>query len=560
MAAMTATNLSGARRLARAAAKAVFQYAVVSLWTSSLWAHATGPDPRLTAAPGDAAQACTMCHTGTLNSGKGSVKITAPGGATYQPGAKHHIVVQVSDPDQKRWGFEFTARLATDLANGQAGTLTPSDANTQVLCDDSNPGPCTDPKMVQFIIHTATGTRNGTANGATFEFDWTAPAREAGSVTFFVAANAANGDGRPSGDHIYTSSLQMDPASGDNSTPPTTSAAPAIAYAVHGLVSDVAGLADKTDANLANPWGVSMNPTGAFWISNNRTGTSTVYNGSGDAFPAASPLVVAIAGAKGTGAPTGQVFNPTTGFELAPGKPATFLFATDDGAIVGWNSSVDPAGSKVLADQSGASAGYKALALGANSSGPVLYAANFRGGTVDAFDAKLNLLATVGGFKDPNLPAGFAPFNIVRVGRRLLVSYAKQDDAKQNPVAGDGAGVVDVFDMDGNLVRRLAAGGALNAPWGMAVAPSFFGDLGGALLVGNFGDGRINIFDLANGDSFGSLAGADGQPLVIEGLWALVFGNGRNAGDANTLYFTAGISGGGKAGDHGLFGSIQVAQ
>jgi uncharacterized protein (TIGR03118 family) len=203
---------------------------------------------------------------------------------------------------------------------------------------------------------------------------------------------------------------------------------------------------------------------------------------------------------------------------------------------------------------------YKGLALGANASGPVLYAANFAGGTIDAFDANMAPMVTAGGFTDPNLPAGFAPFNIQKFGRSLYVTYALQNDAKHDDVGGAGNGYINVFDMDGNLRKRLVAGGALNSPWGMAMAPGFFGDYSGTLLVGNFGDGLINSYDPVTGDWLGALQDASGNPLVIQGLWGLIFGNGAaNGGDANTLYFAAGIAGDGAVEDHGLFGSVTIA-
>ena len=519
--------------------------------------HSFGPDPRLTGAPGDAPQACTLCHSGTLNAGKGSVKIAFPAN-TYTPGAKHHVVVQVSDPDQRRWGFELTARLNSNPSNGQAGDLTPSDANTQVVCETAGAAPCPADKPVEFIMHTSAGTRNGTAGGVNFEFDWTAPGEDAGKVTFYVAANAANGNGAPTGDNIYTSSLEVAPG---QAAAPGQLQVPTTRYTRRNLVSDVAGVADQTDPNLVNPWGIALNPSGPFWLSNNHSGTSTLYNGAGDLFPAGNPLVVRVpaAGGRAASAPTGQVYNPTPGFEIAAGKPALFLFATEDGTIAGWNTDVDAANAVTMVDNSGAGAVYKGLALGANNSSPALYAANFNAGTIDVFDFAFKPLSTSGGFQDPNLPAGFAPFNIQRIGRRLYVTYAKQDGAKRHDVAGAGNGFLNVFDMDGNLRQRLVSGGVLNSPWGMAVAPAFFGDYSGTLLVGNFGDGRINAFDMASGEALGALADQDGNAISIEGLWALAFGNGRNGGDANTLYFTAGIANGGSLEDHGLFGSVQPA-
>jgi uncharacterized protein (TIGR03118 family) len=219
---------------------------------------------------------------------------------------------------------------------------------------------------------------------------------------------------------------------------------------------------------------------------------------------------------------------------------------------------VDSANASIMVDNSASGAVYKGAALGVSNGAPVLYVANFSAGTVDAFDAAFKPLTTSGGFRDGDMPAGYAPFNIQRFGARLYVAYALQDSAKRVDVPGAGNGYISVFDLNGNLRGRLVSGGTLNSPWGMALAPGFFGAYSHTLLVGNWGDGKINAFDPATGESLGTLLGQDGNAIVIEGLWGLAFGNGRTGGDANTLYFTAGTSGGGSKGDHGLFGSIQA--
>ncbi|WP_321470352.1 TIGR03118 family protein [uncultured Paludibaculum sp.] len=535
--------------------------ALFSLLLATLPASAfsSGPRVRFTGAPGDNPLACTQCHTGTLNSFGGSVRVVYPGGTQYTPGKTYRLKVEIRDPEQQRWGFELSARLTSDLTNGQAGDLTSVDGNTRVLCDGSaagTPKPCSPDKPVQFAEHVAAGTRPGTPNGVDFELDWTAPAAGSGAVTFYVAGNAANNNGNNQGDHIYTSSLSITEATGGGLQVPAT------AYDVRHLTSDLTGgWGEHVDPNLAGSWGIALGPTTPFWISNEMTGTTTVYNGNGEPFPTASPLIVKIpngAGGNGHSSPTGQVWNGTAGFEVGPGKPAAFLFATENGGIAGWNRDVDPANAILKVDNAGAN--YKGLALGIGSSGPMLYAANFKTGTVDVFDYTFQSVPAPGGFTDPTLPAGYAPFNIQRFGRRLFVSYAKQDESKDEDEPGDGNGLISVFDMDGNFQQRLVTGGVLNSPWGMAIAPAFFGDYSNTLLVGNFGDGKINAFDLTSGQPVGQLRYRDGSVIALEGLWALVFGNGRNGGDANTLYFTAAVSGGpsGSKGDHGVFGSVTV--
>jgi uncharacterized protein (TIGR03118 family) len=324
-------------------------------------------------------------------------------------------------------------------------------------------------------------------------------------------------------------------------------AAPANAYVQHNLVADQPGVADVTDPHLVNPWGISESAASPFWVSDNHTGLTTLYNGSG----AIIPLVVAIAAPAGasTSSPTGQVFNSTTAFVLANAKPASFIFVTEDGTVSAWNGG---ATTTIEADNSAKGAIYKGMALGANASGPLLYAANFNSGTVDVFDGKFAPVKAAGGFTDATLPAGFAPFNIANLGGKLYVTYAKQDSDKHDDVKGDGNGFVDIFDMDGNFQKRLISNGALNSPWGLAIAPATFGTFGGALLVGNFGDGKINAYDASAGTLLGTLQDTSGKVIAIDGLWALQFGNGKNGGDVNTLYFTAG------PGDeeHGLFGSL----
>jgi uncharacterized protein (TIGR03118 family) len=213
-----------------------------------------------------------------------------------------------------------------------------------------------------------------------------------------------------------------------------------------------------------------------------------------------------------------------------------------------------------MIDNSLSGAVYKGLALGSNSLGALLYAANFKAGTIDVFNGNFSPVTLDGLFADPNLPPGFAPFNIQSIGNQLYVTYALQDEAQHDDVAGPGNGFVNVFDFNGTLIQRLVSQGNLNSPWGIALAPAQFGDFSNALLLGNFGDGTINAYDAASGAYLGTLQDSTGTAVTITGLWALRVGNGGNGGDSNTLYFTAGIPGPGNIEDHGLLGSIRVAQ
>jgi uncharacterized protein (TIGR03118 family) len=321
-------------------------------------------------------------------------------------------------------------------------------------------------------------------------------------------------------------------------------------FLVKNLVSDIPGLAPVLDTNLVNPWGIAFGPTTFFWISDNHTGVSTLYDSTGGV----QSLVVTIpapTGSTGPSAPTGVVFNNTSDFALS-GTPARFIFVTEDGTLAAWASGTNAV---IKADNSGPGAIYKGVAI-ANSHGTNrLYAADFHNAKIDVFDTIFQQV-TMSGFVDPTIPAGFAPFNIRNIGGNLYVTYAKQDADAEDEIPGPGNGYVNIFDADGNLLRRFASGGNLNSPWGLANAPATFGAFGGALLVGNFGDGRINAFDPGTGASLGQLNDQRGNPISILGLWDLSFGNGTKAGEIDDLYFTAGIPGGGAIEDHGLFGEI----
>ena len=371
------------------------------------------------------------------------------------------------------------------------------------------------------------------------------------------------------------------------------SAAPATAFLQTNLVSDLPGVAQVQDPNLVNPWGISESAGSPFWISDNNSGVSTLYNvpGANNTPVSINSLVVSIPTpgnpTSASGAPTGTVFNLDLaggGFQVSNGTksaPAIFLFATEDGTLVGWNPGINPAGSDpakagtfgtLAVDNStnpsaAAGAVYKGLAI-ATSTTPIvagdpnstalLYVANFRSGQVEVYDSAFHRVALpAGAFGDPNLPSGYAPFNVQVLNGQLYVSYAKQSADKHDSVAGHGRGFVDVFNLDGspglaNGTERLVSRGPLDSPWGLVIAPSSFGSLSGALLVGNFGNGNINAFNATTGDFLGTLTDPDGEPIQIDGLWALKVGNGKAGGAADTVYFTAGLD----HESHGLFGSL----
>ncbi len=327
-------------------------------------------------------------------------------------------------------------------------------------------------------------------------------------------------------------------------------------YVQTNLVSDVPGLAAHTDPNLRNPWGTSVGPGSPIWVSDNAAGVTTLYDGAGNA----RPLVVTIPAApsSGTGAvgtPTGQAFNTfdpgSSDFVISeggggPSGPAFFLFATEDGTIAGWNPNVDPTHAVIAVDRSTATDGagdigavYKGLALVNTPSGKFLYASNFRFGRVDVFDSHFDLTNS---FIDPTLPDGFAPFGIHNIGGNLFVTFAKQDAAKHDDSARPGNGFVDEFAPNGDLLRRFVSRGKLDSPWAVTLAPATFGAFGGDILVGNFGDGRINAYDPSTGEQIGQLSSPGGGPITIPGLWGLRFAPATPNAGPNTLFFTAGIN------------------
>jgi uncharacterized protein (TIGR03118 family) len=333
-------------------------------------------------------------------------------------------------------------------------------------------------------------------------------------------------------------------------------------FQVTNLVSDVAGQAANTDPNLVNAWGLarSANMTAPFWISDNHTGVSTLYDGTGKPFPTASPLVVTVPPPPGAepgsiSSPTGLVFNGTGDFMITEGSnsaPSLFIFDTEDGTLAGWAQTVDVDNAILTVDNSGDEAIYKGLALASNATGNFLFATDFHNGAVDVFDREFQPATLQGSFSDPTIPAGFAPFGIQAIGSNLYVTYAKQDADKEDDVPGAGNGYINVFNTDGIRVKRFASNGTLNSPWGIVLAPANFGAFSNALLVGNFGDGRINAFNPSTGQFLGQLTATNGNPIAIQGLWGLEFGNGGTAGPLDTLFFTAGPGGE----EHGLFGSV----
>jgi uncharacterized protein (TIGR03118 family) len=343
---------------------------------------------------------------------------------------------------------------------------------------------------------------------------------------------------------------------GSDYSPPGSGMSPS--YVATPIVSDVNASTNpynspNVDANLVNAWGIAFNPNGFVWVANAGTSTSTLYDGNG----VPQTLVVAIpAGAAGTANPTGIVYNGSAGFVVsAAGVSAAspFIFVGEAGTLSGWSPTVQRNASITVYDGAPSGTVYKGLALASSGGANFLYATDFHNRRVDVFDSTFAKITVAGGFTDPTLPAGYAPFGIQAIGASVYVTFAKQDAAAHDNVDGVGLGLVDVFDTTGHFVKRLVdVGGVLNAPWGLALAPANFGPLSNALLVANFGDGRINAFDAATGAPLGNLTKSGGTPIAIDGLWGIAFGNGLNSQPTNTLFFT-----GGPAGEtHGVYGRI----
>jgi len=336
-----------------------------------------------------------------------------------------------------------------------------------------------------------------------------------------------------------------------------SSAGTGMSFVATALISDVNDSSSNpysvpnVDAHLVNAWGVAFNPQGFVWVADNGTSTSTLYDGNG----MAQSLVVAIpGGTAGAGNPTGLVFNGGTNFVMSANGlsgASPFIFAGESGTIAAWAPNVDMTHAHTVVDNGASGAIYKGLAIASTTSGDRLFATDFHNAKVDMFDGTFKPLAQA--FVDPSLPAGYAPFGIQAIGSNVYVTYAKEDAQSKFQVAGAGLGLVDVFDTTGAFVKRLIdVGGVLNAPWGIAMAPANFGPFSNALLVANFGDGRIDAFDATTGAAMGALAAPDGTPISIAGLWGIAFGNGINSQPANTLFYAAGPANQ----THGVYGRI----
>ena len=344
-----------------------------------------------------------------------------------------------------------------------------------------------------------------------------------------------------------TIAIALSPAAG------ISSASGDRAYTVHNLVSDSFVKADHTDPDLVNAWGLAFNPNGFAWVADAGTGVSTFYDGHG--VKNGRVEIPTPPGGVPPSSPTGIVFSGGSDFVVTSGTrsgPSRFLFSTEQGTISGWAPNVDATHAILAVDNSLSGAIYKGLALAANGSGHFLYATDFHNNRIDVFDSTFHQVALSGSFSDPRLPRRYAPFGIQNILGNLYITYAKQDEDAEDDVAGEGFGFVDVFDADGHLIRRFASRGALNAPWGLALAPADFGRFSNTLLVGNFGNGRITAFDLATGEMRGQLHKSNGHMLSIDGLWGLAFGNGLLEQPTNALFFTAGPD----DEKHGLYGRI----
>ena len=319
----------------------------------------------------------------------------------------------------------------------------------------------------------------------------------------------------------------------------------AVSFTQTNLVTDdqTANAAQITDPGLKNAWGMSFGPTTPLWVSANGSGTANLYSvDPGTQATTKQGLTVSI---PGDGSVTGQVSNSNA----SSFNGDRFLFVSEDGTVSGWRPALGTAAEALVAS---ATANYKGAAIGSVSGNDYLYTANFKTGMIDAYKGDVAAPSLSGSFIDPTLPSGYAPFNVQNLNGSLYVAYALRDNATLDEVKGAGLGYVDKFSLSGDFQGRIASGGTLNAPWGMAIAPSSFGAMAGDLLVGNFGDGHINIYDPTSHAFLGQVLGANNQPVVIDGLWAISPGNDGSGGSSHLLYFTAGPN----DEAHGLFGVL----
>jgi len=315
------------------------------------------------------------------------------------------------------------------------------------------------------------------------------------------------------------------------------------------LTSDITSAGPNLDTNLVNPWGMSISPGGPWWISDNGTGLSTLYNSTGQ--PQGLVVTIPPGSGSGTGTPSGTVYNASSTDFKINGQSTPFLFCTEDGTISGWYG-----GSTAFIAVNNNTLGsvYKGMSIAQAAGSNYLYVANFNAGTVEVYDHNFTLHSFgPNSFVDSTIPAGFAPFNVQNIGNnKLVVTYAKQNAAKHDDVPGPGNGYVDVYDSQGNLQFRLSHVLFLNSPWGIAVAPQNFLGYPGELLIGNFGSGLVTAFNATTGAWIGNMTNVNDLQVQIPGLWGLNFGNGGSGGPTNTLFFTAGPYGE----NHGVFGMI----
>jgi uncharacterized protein (TIGR03118 family) len=412
----------------------------------------------------------------------------------------------------------------TTITVGQSATLTWSTTNS---------GSCT-------ASGSWTGTQPGNGTQAVTP-------TMAGSTTYTLTCTAPGGGGIYSGGSGGMTSQSV-------TLMATGMGTAASGYTATNLVADIAGTsALHTDPNLKNPWGIVFGPATPVWVANNGTQTSTLYDGTGKVQPAAMPLVVKLAAGF---SPSGIVFNGSaTDFAVTSGSnsgAAQFIFSGEGGMIAGWTSAADPANA-IVTYTDAAGAVYKGLALANNGTANFLYATDFHNNKIDVFDSKFAKQVpstTSFTFVDPMLPAGYAPFGIQAINNgtngaaQLYVAYAVQKAPDNHDNSnGPGLGLIDIYDANGAFVKRLVSpGGALNAPWGLALAPADFGTFKNMLLVGNFGDGKINGYDPSSGAFVGAISDANGTPLVVSGLWGIAFGNDNLSQPHNTLFFAAGIN------------------